>query len=98
MIANWHELVHFDMLWSPGLGVSKAGQKQEVADPRGSRTCVCANTYLVREWHTQEGKGEKHVLPLYRLVGVGSTSSETQGGKAGMPARVSGHLSWNAPR
>ena len=27
----------------------------------------------------------------YRLVGVVSTSSESHGGKAGLPARVSGH-------
>ena len=37
------------------------------------------------------GEGRFNVLPWYRLVGVASTSSETQGGKTGLPARVSGH-------
>ena len=52
---------------------------------------ACVVSPLARKWHTQEAKGEKHVLPWYRLVGVVSTSSETQGGKAGLPARVSDH-------
>ena len=41
-----------------GDGVSKAGLKQAAADSRGSRTCVCANTFLLRGWHTQGGKDE----------------------------------------
>ena len=45
-----------------GMGVPKAGLQAAAADLRGSRTCVCANTFLV--W--------------YCLVGVAKTSSETQ--------------------
>ena len=40
-------------------------------------------------WHTRGGEGRIKVLPWYRLVGVVSTSSETQGGKTVLPARVS---------
>ena len=29
----------------PGDGVPKAGRQQAAADSRGSRTCVCANTF-----------------------------------------------------
>ena len=36
-------------------------------------------------------KGEKNVVRWCRPVGVGSTSSETQGGETELPARVSGH-------
>ena len=32
--------------------VPKAGQKRAGAEPRGSQTCVCANT-LPRRWHAQ---------------------------------------------
>ena len=39
-------------------GASKACQKQAAAGSRGSRTCVCASTFVFRGWHTQEGKGE----------------------------------------
>ena len=35
-------------------------------------------------------EGRIHVLPWCRLVGVAKTSSETQGGRTGLPARVSG--------
>ena len=51
-------------------GVSKAGLFQAAADPRGSRTCVCANTLFPKGWRTQGRKGETHVLPWYRRVGV----------------------------
>ena len=50
-------------------GASKAGPKQAAADPRGSRTCVCANTFWNRVWHTGR-EGRINVLPWYRLVGV----------------------------
>ena len=36
-------------------GVPKACPQQAAADPRGSRTCVCANSMV---WHTQGEKGE----------------------------------------
>ena len=35
-------------------------------------------------------EGRINVLPWYRRVGVAKTSSETQGGRTGLPARVSG--------
>ena len=35
-------------------------------------------------------EGRINVLPWYRPIGVVSTSSETQGGKTGLPAKVSG--------
>ena len=38
-------------------------------------------------WHTQGEKGRIDVLPWYRLVGVVSTSSETQGGKTELPCK-----------
>ena len=52
---------------------------------RVSNLLVCCQN-LGKEWR----KGRINVLPWYRLVGVVSTSSETQGGKTGLPARVSG--------
>ena len=59
-----------------GYGVPKAGPKQASADSRGSRTCVCANTYRWG-WH-RRGEGWIDILPWYRPVGVAKTSSETQ--------------------
>ena len=41
----------------PGRWVPKACSQQAAADPRGSRTCMCANTFL-GGWHTQGEKGE----------------------------------------
>ena len=41
-----------------GQGVPKACPQQAAADSRGSRTCVCANTFSYREWHTQGRKDE----------------------------------------
>ena len=41
-----------------GDGVPKAGPEQAAVDSRGSRTCVCAITLFVEEWHTQGGKDE----------------------------------------
>ena len=40
--------------------------------------------------HAEE-EGRMNVLPWHRPIGVVSTSSESHGGKAGLPARVSGH-------
>ena len=57
-------------------GVPKASLQQAAADPRASRTCVFADTFLLRA-----GRTNQDVLPWYRPVGVVSTSSETQGGK-----------------
>ena len=48
--------------------VTKVGLQQVAAAPQGSRTCVCANTYV---------SGVAHALPWYRLVGMAKTSSET---------------------
>ena len=36
-----------------GDGVPKACTEQAAADSRGSRTCVCASTFLFPGWHTQ---------------------------------------------
>ena len=48
-----------------------------VRDPRGSRTCVCANIWS--GWVAHAGReGRSDVLPWYRLVGVAKTSSQTQ--------------------
>ena len=41
-----------------GDGVSKTGQKQAAADSRGSRTCVCANTFSFRGGTRSGGKDE----------------------------------------
>ena len=64
------------------------------AQNRRRRTRVGPEPACVRapcaEWHTQGKEGRMNVLPWYRLVGVASTSSETQGGKTGLPARASG--------
>ena len=60
-----------------GDGVPKACQQQAAAGPRGSRTCVCASTFVFRCWHTQWEEWRINVLPWYRLVGVVSTSSQT---------------------
>ena len=71
-----------DKVSGQGDGVPKACSQQAAADSRGSRTCVCANTFSV--WGgTRRGQGRINVLPWYRLVGA-------QGGSTGLPARVSG--------
>ena len=70
----------------PGEWVSKAWAQQAAADSRGSRTCVCANTYSAG-WHTQ---GEKDELTSFR----GTVQSAWQkppvsrkGGRAGLPKK-----------
>ena len=60
-----------------GDGVPKACPKQAAADSRGSRTCVCAITWVWGVAHAG-GEGWINILPWYRLVGVAKTSSETQ--------------------
>ena len=51
---------------------------------------VCEHRWI--EGGTRRGEGRINVLPWYRLVGVVSTSRwVAQGGKIGLPARVSGH-------
>ena len=57
----------------PGDGVPKACVKQAEAGPRGSRTCVCANTYPGVAPQGKKGQ-RKDVLPWCRPVGVASTS------------------------
>ena len=57
-------------------GVPKAGLRQAAADSRGSRTCVCANTYHGGVAHAGR-EGRINVLPWHRPVGVVSTSSES---------------------
>ena len=73
-----------------GDGVTKACPKQAAADPRGSRTSVCANTLWYTGWHTQ---GEKDELTSCRgTVAWQKPPVRRKGGRAGLPARVSPHL------
>ena len=60
IIAEYCEKIGHHELQAAGQedGVPKAGLKQAAADSRGSRTCVCANTFLLRVWHTQGEKDE----------------------------------------
>ena len=51
------------------------GLQQAAADPRGSRTCVCANTLFTVAVAHAWGEVRINVLPWYRLVGVAKTSS-----------------------
>ena len=53
-ISSWS----YDMEGGQGDGVPKAGFQQLASDSQGSRTCVCANTFSYRVWHTQGGKDE----------------------------------------
>ena len=39
-----------------GDGVPKAGQEQAAADSQGSRTCVCASTFLQRSGTCRRGR------------------------------------------
>ena len=73
-----------------GDGVPKAGAEQVAADSRGSRTCVCANTFWLGVAHAGR-EGWINIMPWYRPVGVAPTSSETQRRKSrAAPKRVSG--------
>ena len=83
MLANCLEMlilariVRSDILWSPGDWGAQGGSETGGGGPaRVPNLRVCK--HLVRVWHTQE-------CPAV------SISSETQGGKAGLPARTSGH-------
>ena len=51
------EASEFTRLRGHGHGVLKACAEQAAADSQGSRTSVCANTFLW-EWHMQEEKDE----------------------------------------
>ena len=63
-------LVLQDQEWlGQGGGVPKAGAQQAAADSRGSRTCVCANTFGLGVAHAG-CEGRIDILPWYRLVGV----------------------------
>ena len=65
------------------MGAFKACPQEAAADTRGSRTCVCPSTHEWRVAHTgRRGKGE-----LTSCRGVLSTSRESQGGRAGLPAK-----------
>ena len=68
-------------------GVSKACPKQAAADSRGSRTCVCANTFYLWVWHTQGREGWINILPWYRLVGVAIPPVRRKGGRARLPKK-----------
>ena len=56
-----------------GVGVPKAGRQQAAADSRGSRTCVCANTFVRGVAHARE----KDELTSCRGSRRGNTSGET---------------------
>ena len=68
--------------------VPKAGVQQAAAGHEGPEP-ACVLSPLSKVAHAG-GEGRINVLPCYRLVRVVSTSSETQGGKTGLPARVNG--------
>ena len=71
-----------------GDAVHKAGLQQAAAGHEGPEPAgVLSPSSKVA--HAGE-EGRINVLPWYRLVRVVSTSSETQGGKTGLPARVNG--------
>ena len=73
------------------MGSPNACRKQAAADPRGSRTCVCANTLHHRGGAADvEGEGRINVLPWYRPVGVAIPPASRKGGRTGLPARVGG--------
>ena len=66
----------------PGGWVPKAGVQQAAADSRGSRTCVCTNTFMLRGGTR---KGGKTVWSAWQEPPV-----RRKRGRAGLPARVSG--------
>ena len=73
-----------------GDGVPKAGVQQAAADSRGSRTCVCANTFMLRGGTRRGGWMNEHpaVVPSSRRGK--NPPLGRKGGRAGLPARVSG--------
>ena len=92
MLANCLEmLVPGANRWTRHSMVAREMQHpRRATNRRGSRTCVCANTGSGGGTRRERGS-EKHVVPWYRPVGVVSTCRETEGGKARLPARESGH-------
>ena len=53
-ISSWS----YDTEGGQGEGVPKAGVQQAAADSRGSRTCVCAYTFMLRGGTRRGGKDE----------------------------------------
>ena len=69
-----------------GDGVPKARLQQAAADSRGSRTCVCANTFL--SWcGTRREEGWINILSWYRLVGVAKPPVRRKGGRTRLPKK-----------
>ena len=66
-------------------GVPKACQKQAVAGPQGSRTCVCASTFVFRSWHTQERRANERPAMVPSSRRGKYLQSDAQGGKIGLP-------------
>ena len=64
--------------------VPKACPEQAAADSRGSRTCVCAITFVRSEWHTQGGKDE---LTFCRESAWQKPPVSRKGGRAGLPKK-----------
>ena len=56
--------------------------------------CVCYHPQQLEVAHSgrERKRRANDILPWYRLVGVVSTSSETEGWKTGLPARVGRHV------
>ena len=84
-VTGAHDTV-LDYAEGQGDGVPKAGQQQAAADPRGPRTCVCANTFNPLVAHAGR-EGRINVLPWYRLVGVAIPPVGRKGGRAGLPQK-----------
>ena len=79
----------FNAMDGQGDGVPKACQKQGAAGPRGSRTCVCANTFG-GGWHMQVCKDELTSCRGTVQSAWQKPPVRRKGGRAGLPARVSG--------
>ena len=75
--------------WTRAWPGSWVPQQAAGGGPRERPEPACVQTPWFGLAHAGE-EGRINVLPWSRLVGVVSTSSETQGGKFGLPARVSG--------
>ena len=73
-----------------GDGVPKAGGQQAAADSQGSRTCVCASTLWTGGWHTQVEKDEFSSCRGTVKSAWQKPPVRRKGGRAGLPARVSG--------
>ena len=64
-------------MWSPRLALDRRSRTREGPEPACVQTPFSGRVAHAGE-EERRGKGEKHVLPWYLLVGVVSTSSETQ--------------------